>query len=66
MWISQIIGSVIFRIPRDTVLSLAFSITPDPCNEIESSTISFPVAHTQMEFLFVRYKMNLIALIEFF
>jgi hypothetical protein len=58
MWISTIIGSIIFRILRDTVLSLAFSITPDPCNEIESSTISLPVAHTQMEFVFVQYKMN--------
>jgi hypothetical protein len=58
MWISTIIGSIIFRIPRDNVLSLAFSITPDPCNEIESSTISLPVAHTQMEFVFVQYKMN--------
>lgn len=29
MWISTIIGSSIFRIPRDTVLGLAFSIAPE-------------------------------------
>lgn len=48
MWISTIIGSVIFRILRETSLNLAFSIPPDPYNEIESSTLSFPVAHTQI------------------
>lgn len=38
MWISTIISSVVFKIPRegDTVLlDLAFSITLDLCNEIE-------------------------------
>ena len=66
MWISTIIGSIIFRILRETSLNLAFSIPPDPYNEIESSTLSFPVAHTQIEFLFVRYKMTLISLIKSF
>jgi hypothetical protein len=66
MWISTIIGSVIFRILRETSLNLAFSIPPDPYNKIESSTLSFPVAHTQIEFLFVRYKMTLISLIKSF
>lgn len=53
MWISTIIGNVISKIQKDTILSLDFLITPDPYNEIESSTISFPVTHTQMEFLFI-------------
>ena len=37
MWIAIIIGFIIFRILKDTdtVLGLAFSIAPDPCNRIE-------------------------------
>lgn len=34
MWISTIIGSILFRIPRDT--GSGFWIVPDPCNGIES------------------------------
>jgi hypothetical protein len=56
----------VLRILRETSLNLAFSIPLDPYNEIELSTLSFPVAHTQIEFLFLRYKMTLISLIKSF
>lgn len=34
MQISTMIGKIIFRIPRDTVRSLAFSIIPNLCNRV--------------------------------
>ena len=64
MWISTIISSLIFRIPRegDTILlDLAFSITPDLCNEIEYYRICLQRTHTQMEF--ARYKKKGVPLI---
>ena len=61
MCISTIIGRIIFGYP--TVLSLAFLITPDPCNGIEYHTYrSREHVHKSNSFFvfFVRYKkMNL-------
>ena len=59
MWIGLVqllVASYSSKILKDIILRLDFSITPDPYNEIKSSTISFPVAHTQIGF--VRYKFN--------
>lgn len=42
MWISTMIGSIIFRISIDTYGGLAFSIAPDSsCNGIESNSYVF-------------------------
>lgn len=52
MWISTILGSILFITPRDTILGLTFSLAPDPCNGIEYHM--FWGAHTQMNaFLFL-------------